>query len=454
MSIFKPYTNERLPLWREILYGGGNFSASLFGTIIGTWLSFFYIDTLGFNARAIGIAMIIYSVWNAVNDPLMGFLSDRTRTRLGRRLPYVLFGALPLGLSFIFIFSPPMESLTTPTAQILYYTLSLCVYDFFFTTVLLNWEAVVPDMYAKEKDRSRIIGIAQIADVLGGVVASIAIEPIFTKYGWSAMAVIFGCIGGIVLLLTVFGIRENPKHASKSALSLGKSLRQTFRSRSFMICACCVFFVETARLLLMAVVPYYAKYIFPNVEMAAMIITSVVFVSALIFTPLVIFVSNHIGAKKAYIFSLLVFAVAACGFYFSSSFVLSIVLSVVLGLGVTGSLLMPKLLYTEIIDEDQLVTGLRREGAFYGIQAFIIRLTSGLQALILSLIMTLSGYVEGASTQVASASTGFRIAMSFLPACMVLIGCLIITRYPLFGDRLAEVKRKIAALEAAEQSQL
>ena len=126
-------------------------------------------------------------------------------------------------------------------------------------------------------------------------------------------------------------------------------------------------------------------------------------------------------------------------------------LSVLLGLGVTGGLLMPKLLYTEIIDEDQSVTGLRREGAFYGIQAFIIRFASGLQAVFLSLIMGIFGYVEGAQTQVASAATGFRVAMSFLPAGLVLIGCLIITRYPLYGERLAQVKQKIAAGESAEQ---
>lgn len=451
MKLVKPYTGERLPLWREILYGGGNFTASLFGTIIGTWLSFFYIDTLGFNAKAIGIAMIIYSIWNAINDPLMGFISDRTHTKLGRRLPYVLFGAIPFGLCFIFVFSPPTASLTTPTAQILYYTLSLCVYDFFFTTVLLNWEAVVPDMYEKEKDRGRIIGIAQVADVLGGVIASVAVEPVFTKYGWSAMATIFGCIGAIVMLLTVFGIRENPKHAAQPSLPLLQSIRQTFRSRSFLICVCCVFFVETARLLLMAAVPYYAKYIFPDVDMAAMVITSVVFVSALLFTPLVIFVSNRIGTKKTYILSLLLFALVACGFFFSNSFILSVVLSVLLGLGVTGGLLMPKLLYTEIIDEDQSVTGLRREGAFYGIQAFIIRFASGLQAVILSLLMGIFGYVEGAQTQVASAATGFKVAMSFLPAGLVLIGCLIITRYPLYGERLAQVKQKIAAGGSAEQ---
>ena len=85
----KQYTGERLPLWREMCYGCGNFTASMFGTIIGTWLSFFYVDTLGFDAKAIGVAMVIYSIWNAINDPIMGYVSDHTRTRWGRRLPYV-----------------------------------------------------------------------------------------------------------------------------------------------------------------------------------------------------------------------------------------------------------------------------------------------------------------------------------------------------------------------------
>lgn len=448
----KEYTGARLPLWRELLYGGGNFTASMFGTIIGTWLSFFYIDTLGFNAKAVGAAMIVYSIWNAVNDPLMGYLSDHTRSRWGRRFPYVLFGALPMGLSFIFIFAPPAQSLTSPLSQILYYTLSLCLYDFFFTTVLLNWEAVVPDMYPREKDRGRIIGIAQIADVLGGVVASLAIQPVFEAYGWSAMAVIFGCIGGIVMLLTVFGIRENPKHQEPQPLPFWKSFGQTFKSRSFVICVSSVFCIETARLLLMASAPYYAKYVFPDVDMAAMVITSVVFVSALVFTPLAILLSNRKGVKFTYMASLVVFAAVACGFFFTKSFLVAVVLSVLLGAGVTGGLLMPKLLYTEIIDEDQTVTGLRREGAFYGIQAFIIRFASGIEALILSGVMAASGYVEGAAQQAAGASVGFRVSMSFLPAALIAVGLAVISRYPLVGDRLAAVKSKITEMEAETAS--
>ena len=95
---------------------------------------------------------------------------------------------------------------------------------------------------------------------------------------------------------------------------------------------------------------------------------------------------------------------------------MAIVLSMLLGAGVTGGLLIPKLLYTEIIDEDQTVTGLRREGAFYGIQAFIIRFASGIEALILSGIMAAFGYVEGVAVQATGAATGFRVSMSLVLA--------------------------------------
>ncbi|MDR1131601.1 MAG: MFS transporter [Oscillospiraceae bacterium] len=443
----KPYTGERLPVWREICYGGGTFTASLFGTIIGTWLSFFYIDTLGFDSRAIGAAMIIYSLWNAVNDPIMGYLSDRTRTKLGRRLPYVLFGAVPLGVSFVFIFSPPTAGLTTPMSQILYYTLSLCVYDFFFTTVLLNWEAVVPAMYPKEKDRGRILGIAQVFDILGGVVAALAIQPVFEQYGWPAMALIFGAVGIVTMLISVLGIRENPKHSQVEPLRLLDSFKQTFKSRAFVICVLGVFFVETARLLLMASIPYFAKYVFPDVEMAATLFTAAVFISALLFTPLAIFISNRKGVKFTYILCLLWFALIAALFITGRSFTFCLVLCVLMGFGVTGGIIMPKLLSAEIIDEDQTVTGQRREGAFFGTHAFIIRFAAGLQAVLLSAVMRGFGYIEGAAAQAGSAVTGFRVSMSLIPAVLVGLGALIITRYPLHGERLAAVKAKIAELE-------
>ena len=104
--------------------------------------------------------------------------------------------------------------------------------------MLLNWEAVVPDMYEKEKDRGRIIGIAQVADVLGGVIASVAVEPVFTKYGWSAMATIFGCIGAIVMLLTVFAKTRSMRRSRRSRCSNPFARPSAAAAFSFASAAC------------------------------------------------------------------------------------------------------------------------------------------------------------------------------------------------------------------------
>ena len=442
----KPYTGKRLPLWREICYGGGNFTASMFGTIIGTWLTFFYVDTLGYDTKAIGGAMVIYSIWNAINDPIMGLISDKTHTKLGRRLPYVLFGAIPLALAFFFIFSPPSHILTSRTSQIIYFTLSLCVYDFFFTTVLLNWEAVVPDMYPDEKDRSRIIGIAQVLDILGGIVASLAVQPVFTAYGWKAMAAIFGVIGGITMLLSVLGMKENINRIQASPLAFAESFRQTFKSKAFITCVFSVLCVETARLMLLAAAPFYAKYTFPDIEMAATVMTSVIFVSGLLFTPIAIYISSKRGVKYAYQLSLIAFAVVSCGFFFSKNFTVCIVLSVLMGMGVTGGLIMPKLLNTEIIDEDQVRTGRRREGAFYGIYAFVIRFASAIESIILTQIMSAFGYSSSLQQQPESAVLGIRVLMSFIPALLIMAGYLIAAKYPLYGERLSQMKKDLSSI--------
>lgn len=92
-------------LFRYITYAMGNFANTIAYQVFGNRIQFYYVDVLGLNAAAAGVIWTIYGLWNAINDPLMGQLSDRTRTPIGRRVPYVLFGAVPLGLSFFFLWT-------------------------------------------------------------------------------------------------------------------------------------------------------------------------------------------------------------------------------------------------------------------------------------------------------------------------------------------------------------
>ena len=86
--------------WKKWTYGWGNFANTVAQQVFNNRIQFYYIDVLGLNAALAGVIWFFFGLWNAINDPLLGNLSDRTRTRLGRRVPYILFGAIPLGLSF------------------------------------------------------------------------------------------------------------------------------------------------------------------------------------------------------------------------------------------------------------------------------------------------------------------------------------------------------------------
>ncbi len=441
---------KKLPLWRELCYSSGSFSGGIVGTAFGSWLMFFYIDTLHFNAGAIGVSMVIYAVWNAVNDPLMGYISDRTRSRWGRRIPYVLFGTIPLMVAFFLVFSPPMDLLQSSFSQILYFTLSICIYDTFFTTVLLNWTSVVPEMYPQERDRNRLLGISQVFGIVGAMVGTVAVEPLVKAFGWSAMAAIFAVVGVVTMLIAVFGMREDPNNRVPEAIKLVDSFKYTLKSKSFLLCVFSVLFVESARTMLLAALPFYADYVLGQ-DFAYTILVAAILLAAIVLTPLVVFISNKKGAKHAYIFSLMVFTAGCFLFFFSPNLTSCIVIGVLMGFGVTGAITMPNVLLGQVIDEDQTVTGLRREGAYFGINALIMRLSVAFQSVAMTAILTLTGYDSSSSHQSATVVTGIKSLMSFVPAAFILIALAFAYFYPLYGNRLIEVRSKIEQLMQASE---
>ena len=109
-----------------ITYSFGNFANTIAYQVFGNRINFYYVDVLGLNASVAGILWSIYGLWNAINDPLMGQISDRTRTKFGRRVPYVAIGAIPLGLAFFFLWTPPSQN---PFVLAAYFLMILFIFD-------------------------------------------------------------------------------------------------------------------------------------------------------------------------------------------------------------------------------------------------------------------------------------------------------------------------------------
>lgn len=431
--------------FRDICYSFGNFSGGIVNYAMSAWFMYFYVDKMELDTKYYGIAMVIYGIWNAINDPMMGIISDKTRSRWGRRKPYMMFGAVPLGLSLVLLFSPPMELLQTQVGLLVFFVVSLCIYDTFFTMTMLTWSAALPEMYLDEKNRARVNVYSQILGVLGAMIATVAVQPIINAFNFQVMAIIFGAIGIVTMLMSAYGVRERAVNSQAGSLTVVQSFKATFTNKAFLICVTSVLMVEVGKVICTATMAFYSDYVMKN-ELGVTIIMGVMFASSMVFAPLISFLCNRVGAKKTYIISTVIFALGCAGYMLAPGIVAAAIVSVVAGIGVSGVMIMPNMLYAEIIDDDQVRTGVRREGAFYGMNALVMRLSIVLQGAITALVFDGTGYVANAAEQTASAVWGIRVLMGLVPLVFSGIAIIILLFYPIDKVRLAEVQARVREL--------
>lgn len=414
---------------KDIFYAFGNFSGGITSYVMGSWYMYFYVDHLGLETRYYSIAMVIYGIWNAINDPIMGIISDKTKSRWGRRKPYMLFGAIPLGLALILMFSPPLAVLETQVGLFFFFVLTLCIFDTFFTMTMLAWSAVLPEMYSDEQNRARVSVYSQILGVLGAMIATVAVQPIVNMVGYSIMSVIFGVIGIITMFMSGWGAEENHENMDAGALPVLESFKATFTNKSFLICVTSVLLVEIGKVICTSTIAFYSEYVMHN-DLGVTIIMGALFISSMIFAPLVSKVCDRYGARNTYIITTAVFATAGLGFLIAPNIIVAAVIAAIAGIGVSGIMIMPNLLYAEIIDEDQKRTGVRREGAFFGMNALVMRLSVVVQGFMASLVLDNCGYVAQAESQTAEAVMGIRILMGLIPLAFVILAVVVLLFYP------------------------
>ncbi|MEM2636967.1 MAG: MFS transporter [Candidatus Korarchaeota archaeon] len=408
----------------RIAYGIGNFGKAFFYYAVGTYITFFYVDVVGLDPTLMAIGLSIpYGIWNAINDPLIGMVSDRLRTRWGRRIPLIMIGTPLVFLTFLALWSPSFLINLDDILLFYYLMLFLALFDFFLTAVTSGYESLFPEMYTDLKERSEA-SIYREVFALFGVITGFAIFPylrgIFasehgTLAAWSMASTLLGAIAASTIMVSLLGCKEHlQKIAKQEKLGFREMIKLTFTNRNFLAflgADVVLFFLWTWN---SAMIPFYTKYVLQGGDETTAIIFGVMLLSAVLWWPLLRKFTLSTGSKRMLIISTTIFAVSLLPLLFLEDLTLIIFVMVMAGCGNAGIQLVRMICLSNVIDEDELKTGTRREGTYVGTMIFFERLMYIVLGALSAYLLVAIGYVPDAPPT-PLVKLGFRIAVSVIP---------------------------------------
>jgi len=429
---------------KKIAYSIGNLGGALSYQAVATYVQFFYLDVMKLAPALMAPALIVYAIWNAINEPLSGHLSDHTRSRWGRRIPYILFLSLPLSIFLALVFLPPVAAAQNQTLLFSYFLFAICLFDGFHTIVTLNLSALLPEMFPTLKERAQVSSIRQVFGIVGSIIG-IALPPmIYTAIGWGPMGIVFGVITGVTLYVSLAGARERGTHLTEKEMPLKDALAATFKNKSFIVYMAFQIMLQFSFLLITAAIPFYTKYVLREDETKTSLLLLATFVVAILTLYAWSKLITRIGARRAMMAAFALFALTLMPLFFVNTFEHTLIATSAFGIALAGLLVLPDIMLSDVIDEDEQNTGRRREGMYFGMQGLLIRTGIVLQALALNATLTASGYDANlpVAAQPAALETGLRYLVSVIPSAGALLGIVFLKFYPLDGARLAELQRK------------
>lgn len=441
-------TIEQVPLWRTVFYSFGNAAGQLTYTTFNTFIQYFYTTVMGLPPNWVGRGWFAFGFWNAVNDPVAGWLSDRTSTRWGRRRFFIGALAIPMSIAFALVWLPPFDK-GDQAALLVYFLVIISIYDMLQTIITLNQDALFPEMYHETGSRASGAGIRQFVGFVVGNGAAVALTPtIYEQLGWTALAVMWAIFASVMYFVSLIGIRESPVFAHQEKPSLRDQLSVVLGNRTFLIVLCINFVTRFILAVLVAVMPFYADYVLQIEGKQLTLLLSILFIAAgmsLLFWQAII---KRYGSRASMIISMLVAAGLAVFLLVANNLWQTAAVLGLLGAAIGGTLLGPDLLFAEVVDDDYVRTGQRREGMYRGILGFIYRFPPAVSGLILGEGLAAAGYNADleANAQPEMVGTIIRLFSAALPLTALVVGVLLLWMYPLYGRHLSEIQARAASL--------
>lgn len=416
---------------QSIAFGASGFPTQLMAQTFSAFVVYFYVTHLGVPPAWVAGAMIAHGILNAVLNPVVGALSDRIRTPWGRRIPWIGLGIVPLVVAFALVWMPP----ALPQAgAIVWFLVVVALYDIAFVVVVLNISALFPEIFRTTAERARGNVPRQIFAILGMVLGTAGAPALYGSIGWPGMALVLSAVCLVLLVWSFVGgmIERTVPEAASEVMTWVGQMRFTFANRAFVPYVLGSLFVQTSVAVILAAIPFYVRYSLHGAEGEGSILLGAIFVTAIPSIVLWSAVVRRTSPRTAVLWSVGVFGVAVLGYLLPVSVLAAALVGVAVGVGVGGLLQLLEVMLGQIIDEDAVRTGHRREGAYFGVNGFVVRGSVVLQAVVAAVVLTASGF--DASLDEAQPDTvdgGIRIMLAVVPLGFTALAWLCFWLYPI-----------------------
>lgn len=466
----KQKSSESLSLWRKIGYGMGDIYGGGQSIIISFYYMLFLTDVVRLNPALAGTVILISKFYDSITDPFEGVLSDRTRTKMGRRRPYLLVGIPLIFISFFALFYP--ISWEKESARFAFVILTYLFFSTVVSIVMLNYNALQSELTLDYDERTSLSSVRIFFSTFASILcALIPLEVVKMvpdiRQGWIMMGIFFGLFFALPFLATFFSAQEREDFQKPPRpFNFKEVIIEPFKNRTFVLAMLLYVFAFLAIDILSSILIYFMKYYIGR-GMEANYVAGTLLVTQVVSVPFFAWLSKRTTKRFAFLVACGGWAVVMLASFLlgpaNPNFVVYL-FAMFTGLATGGIVVISYAIFPDIPDVDELQSGERREGMFSSLRTLIRKISSAFALFLVGNLLSVAGYIAPLETIVDGVTTlvdqpqsdtfilALRFIFGILPILMVILAAVFAYKYPLSGE-VHQRLNKVLQIRRNEESE-